>query len=50
MLITVLVVLLILALVGGFPAYNRWGYPGGFGWVGALLVVLVILYLLGVLR
>lgn len=49
MLTTVLIVLLVLALVGWVPAYNRYSYTGGFGWIGTLLIVLLILYLLGVL-
>jgi hypothetical protein len=50
MLIAILVVALVLALAGWRPAYNYGGYYGGFGWVGSLLVLLLILYVLGVLR
>lgn len=50
MLITILVVLLVLALIGGVPVYNRWGVSGGAGWVGTLLVVLLILWIVGALR
>jgi hypothetical protein len=49
MLSTVLVVILILILLGAFPAwpYNRgWGY-GPSGVVGLILVILLILVLLG---
>jgi len=49
MLSTVLVVILILILLGAFPAwpYSRgWGY-GPSGAVGLILVILLILVLLG---
>jgi hypothetical protein len=49
MLVTILVVLLILALIGGLPTwgYSRsWGY-GPSGIVGVILVILVVLWLLG---
>jgi hypothetical protein len=49
MLVTILVILLVLMLVGSFPAYpysRGWGYyPSGF--LGLLLVVLLVLLLLG---
>lgn len=46
---TVLLVLLILLLVGAFPAYgyNRaWGY-GPASLIGVLLIVLLVLFLTG---
>ncbi|MCP1373569.1 DUF3309 family protein [Dyella lutea] len=49
MLITILVVLLILALIGGLPTwgYSRsWGY-GPSGVVGVILAILLVLWLLG---
>ena len=49
MLVTILVVLLILALIGGLPTwgYSRsWGY-GPPGIVGTILIILVVLWLLG---
>jgi hypothetical protein len=48
MLGTVLVVILILLLVGAFPAwpYSNWGY-GPSGVLGLLLVIVLILALLG---
>jgi hypothetical protein len=45
----ILLILLVVLLVGGLPAWphsRRWGY-GPSGIVGTLLVVLVILILLG---
>ena len=49
MLVTILIVLLILALIGGLPTwgYSRsWGY-GPSGIVGTTLIILVVLWLLG---
>lgn len=49
MLITILIVVLILALVGGLPTwgYSRsWGY-GPSGVVSLILVILIVLWLLG---
>ena len=47
--ITILIVLLILALVGGLPA---WPYSSGWGWgpsgvFGLILIILLIWLLLG---
>jgi hypothetical protein len=49
MLITILIIILVLALLGGLPTwpYSRsWGY-GPSGILGVVLVVLLILFLLG---
>ncbi|HET6430946.1 DUF3309 domain-containing protein [Dyella sp.] len=49
MLITILIILLILALIGGLPTwgYSRsWGY-GPSGIIGLILVILVVLWLMG---
>jgi FtsH-binding integral membrane protein len=46
---TLLIVLLIVALVGGFLGHGRFGYVG-FSPVGVLLVILLVLYLTGNLR
>lgn len=49
MLMTILIVVLILALVGGLPSwsYSRsWGY-GPSGILGIVLVVVLIVFLLG---
>jgi len=46
---TVLIIILVLVLLGVFPTwnYNRsWGY-GPSGFVGLIIVVLLILFLLG---
>jgi hypothetical protein len=49
MLMTILVILLILALVGGLP---RWGYSRSWGYgpsgiLGVVVVILLVLWLLG---
>jgi hypothetical protein len=49
MLVTILVILLVLMLVGSFPAYpysRGWGY-GPSGLLGLVLVVVLVLLLLG---
>jgi hypothetical protein len=49
MLGTILIVVLILALIGGLPAWpysSRWGY-GPSGGVGILLIAVVVLLLVG---
>ncbi len=49
MLSTVLVIILILLLIGAFPAWPHsagWGY-GPSGLLGTVLIILVILILLG---
>ena len=49
MLTTILIIVLILILVGAFPAWphsSGWGY-GPSGVVGLILVILLILLLLG---
>jgi hypothetical protein len=32
---------------GGFFGYRQYGYAGGGGWVGIVLIVLLILWLTG---
>jgi hypothetical protein len=49
MLGTILIILLILALIGGLPS---WGYSSGWGYgpsggIGLILVIVVILVLIG---
>ena len=45
-----IIVLLILLLGGGGYGFRRWGTGGGLGIVGAVLIIALILWLLGVLR
>ncbi len=42
---TILIVLLVLLLLGGVPAYNQWGYPAGV--LVLVLVVVLVLVLVG---
>lgn len=49
MLVTVLIVVLVLALLGGLPT---WGYSAGWGYgpsgiLGVIVLILVVLLLLG---
>ncbi len=49
MLITILIVILVLALIGGLPSWphsRSWGY-GPSGGIGLILVILLVLLLLG---
>lgn len=49
MLMTILIVVLILALVGGLPAWphsRSWGY-GPSGILGVIVVIVLVLWLLG---
>ncbi|TAL85364.1 MAG: DUF3309 domain-containing protein [Rhodanobacter sp.] len=51
MLMTILIVVLVLMLIGGLPAWphsRSWGY-GPSGGVGLILLILLILLLLGYL-
>jgi hypothetical protein len=44
----ILLIIIIVLLVGGSGwGYTRWGYNGGFGIAGLLLVVLILYLLLG---
>lgn len=49
MLMTILIVVLILALIGGLPTWNHsrsWGY-GPSGLLGVIVAIILILWLLG---
>lgn len=50
LLILIIVLLLLFGGGGGYYGYSRWGYGGGLGIVGTVLLIFVILYLLGGLR
>jgi hypothetical protein len=47
MLLLIIVLLLLFGAGGGFYGYNRWGYGGGIGIVGTVLVIIALLYLMG---
>jgi hypothetical protein len=43
----ILIILVILLLCGGGFGYQRWGYQGGFGLGGLLLVILIVYVIFG---
>jgi hypothetical protein len=43
----ILIVLILILLFGGGFGYSRWGYSGGIGIGGILLIVLVVYLLVG---
>lgn len=47
-----LIVLLILLVGGGggYYGYSRWGYGGGLGILGTVLLIVLVLYLVGAIR
>ena len=47
MLLILILLLLIFGLGGGYYGYNRWGYNGGLGIVGLLVVILLLFWLIG---
>ncbi|MGA8871952.1 MAG: DUF3309 family protein [Candidatus Acidiferrales bacterium] len=50
MLLLIIILLLLFAGGGGYFGYSRWGTRGGFGIVGTVLLIALVLYLLGALR
>ena len=49
MLITILIVVLVIALIGGLPTWQHsrsWGY-GPSGGIGLILLILLVLFLMG---
>jgi len=42
-----IIVLLLLLFGGGFWGYRSYGPGAGIGWVGVLLIIILILYLTG---
>ncbi len=45
MLFLILIVFLLLFVFGGRYGYNRWGYSGGIG-IGGVLILILLLWLL----
>ncbi len=43
----ILIIIIILLIFGGGFCYNRWGYGGGIGIGGILLIVLIVYLLVG---
>lgn len=51
MLLLVIILLLVFGLGGGYYGHSRWGPTGGAGTgLGAVLVILLIAYMLGLFR
>jgi hypothetical protein len=49
LLILIILLILLIGGGGGYYGYNRWGYGGGLGILGTVLVIVLVLYLLGAL-
>jgi hypothetical protein len=43
----IIVILLVLALGGGGLGYRRWGVAGGVGPLGAVLLIILLLWAMG---
>jgi Protein of unknown function (DUF3309) len=50
LLVLIIVLILLLGGGGGYYGYSRWGYGGGLGILGTVLLIVLILYLLGAMR
>lgn len=50
MLLIIILLVLLLGGGGGYYGYSRWGSRGGFGIVGTVLLIVLVLYLLGAVR
>jgi len=50
MLLLIIILILVFGLGGGYWGYSQWGPNGGFGILGTILVIVLVLYLLGVIR
>ncbi|MGB7434117.1 MAG: hypothetical protein WBR26_09190 [Candidatus Acidiferrum sp.] len=50
LLLLIIVLLLVFGGGGGYYGYSRWGSRGGFGIVGTVVVIALVLYFLGALR
>lgn len=48
--VLLLIILILLLGGGGYYGYNRWGYGGGLGILGTVLLIVLVLYLLGALH
>jgi hypothetical protein len=50
MLLLIIVLVLLFGGGGGYYGYSRWGTRGGFGILGTVLLIVLVLYLLGAVR
>jgi Protein of unknown function (DUF3309) len=50
MLLLIILLILLLGGGGGYYGYSRWGYGGGLGVLGTVLVIVLVLYLLGAIH
>ena len=50
MLLLIVILILLFGGGGGYYGYSRWGSRGGFGILGTVLLIVLILYLLGAVR
>jgi hypothetical protein len=50
MLLLIILLVLLFGGGGGYYGYSRWGTGGGFGVVGTVLLIAVVVYLVGGLR
>ena len=50
MLLLLVLLILLFGGGGGYYGYSRWGYGGGLGIVGTVLLIVLVVYLLGGIR
>jgi len=50
MLLLIIILILLFGGGGGYYGYSRYGVGGGFGILGTVLLIVVVLYLLRVVR
>jgi hypothetical protein len=50
MLLLIILLVLLFGGGGGYYGYSRWGYGGGLGVLGTVLIIVLVVYLLGGIR
>ena len=50
MLLLIILLVLLFGGGGGYYGYSRWGYGGGLGVLGTVLIIELVVYLLGGIR
>jgi hypothetical protein len=50
MLLLIILLVFLFGGGGGYYGYSRWGSRGGLGFVGTVLLIVVVIYLVGGLR